>query len=57
MDLQARLMGEIREVYEKKARLEASIRAVDVERNLRIEKEALGDIAAYRALLTQPQMM
>ena len=53
-DTQARLIREMRELYEKRGRLEAGIRAVDKARTLRIEKDALVDIAAYRALL-RPQ--
>ena len=49
-DTQARLIREMREMYEKRGRLEADIRAVDTARTLRIEKDALVDIAAYRAL-------
>jgi hypothetical protein len=49
-EVQARLIREMREMYEKRGKLEASIRAVDTARNLRIQKDALLDIAAYRAL-------
>ena len=48
MELQARLIREMRELYEKRGRLEAGIRAVDTARTLRIEKDALLDIEAYR---------
>jgi hypothetical protein len=54
-DTQARLIREMREMYEKRGRLEADIRAVDTARTLRIEKDALVDIAAYRALHLRPQ--
>jgi hypothetical protein len=54
-DIQARLIREMRDMYEKKGRLEADIRAVDTARTLRIEKDALVDIAAYRALHLRPQ--
>jgi hypothetical protein len=47
---QARLVLEMRELYEKRGKLEARIRAADIARNLRIQKDALLDIAAYRAL-------
>ena len=50
MDVQARLIREMRELYEKRGKLEASIRAVDTARTLRIEKDALLDIEAYRTL-------
>lgn len=56
-EVQARLMREMRELYEKRGKLEAGIRAVDTARSLRIEKDALVDIAAYRALLSRPQAM
>jgi hypothetical protein len=49
-ETQARLIREMRELYEKRGNLEARIRAADVARNLRIQKDALLDIAAYRAL-------
>jgi hypothetical protein len=51
-DTQARLIREMREMYEKRGRLEAGIRAVDTARTLRIEKDALLDIAEHRALLS-----
>jgi len=54
-EVQARLIREMRELYEKRGKLEAGIRAVDTARSLRIEKDALVDIAAYRALLSRPQ--
>jgi hypothetical protein len=50
-EVQARLISEMRELYEKRGKLEAGIRAVDTARSIRIEKDALLDIAAYRALL------
>lgn len=55
MEVQARLIREMRELYEKRGKLEAGIRAVDTARTLRIEKDALRDIAMYRALLSRPQ--
>ena len=54
-EVQARLMREMRELYEKRGKLEAGIRAVDAARTLRMEKDALHDIATYRALLSRPQ--
>jgi hypothetical protein len=54
-DTQARLIREMREMYDKRGRLEADIRAVDTARTRRIEKDALVDIAAYRALHLRPQ--
>jgi hypothetical protein len=56
-EVQGRLLREMRELYEKRGKLEAGIRAVDTARSLRIEKDALVDIAAYRALLSRPQAM
>ena len=52
-EVQARLVREMRELYEKRGKLEASIRAVDIARTHRIENDALLDIAAYRAMLPQ----
>ena len=49
-ETQARLIREMRELYEKRGNLEARIRAADIARNVRIQKDALLDIAAYRAL-------
>ena len=49
-ETQARLIHEMRELYERRGKLEARIRAADIARNLRIQKDALLDIAAYRAL-------
>jgi hypothetical protein len=56
-EVQARLIREMRELYEKRGKLEAGIRAVDTARTLRIENDALRDIAAYRALLSRSQAM
>jgi hypothetical protein len=55
MEVQARLVREMRELYEKRGKLEAGIRAVDQARTLRIEKDALLDIAAYKARLLPRQ--
>ena len=54
-EVQARLMREMRDLYEKRGRLEAGIRAVDTARTIRIEKDALVDIAAYIAQLSRAQ--
>jgi hypothetical protein len=54
-EVQARLLREMRELYEKRGALEAGIRAVDAATKLRIEKEASLDIAAYKALLSRSQ--
>ena len=55
-EVQARLIREMRELYEKRGNLEASIRAVDTARTLRIANGALLDIAAHKAaLLLRPQ--
>ena len=54
-EVQARLIREMRELYEKRGKLEAGIRAVDTARTLRIANDALLDIATYRALLLRPQ--
>jgi hypothetical protein len=50
IEVQARLLREMRELYEKREKLEAGIRAVDIAINLRIEKAASFDIDAYRAV-------
>jgi hypothetical protein len=55
MEVQARLMREMQELYEKRGKLEAGIRAADLARTRRIENDALRDIAAYKALLSRPQ--
>ena len=56
-EVQARLMREMPgvEIYEKRAQLEARIPAVDAKRNVRIEEEALVDIAASRNFLSCPE--
>jgi hypothetical protein len=53
-EVQARLIREMRDQYEKRGKLEAGIRAVDTARNLRIANDALLEIAAYKALLLRP---
>ena len=55
-EVQARLIREMRELYEKRGKLESGIRAVDAARTLRIENDALRDIAVYRAQLSCPQL-
>jgi hypothetical protein len=54
-EVQARIFREMRELYEKRAKLEAGIRAVDIARNFRIEKGASADIDAYRAVNSRSQ--
>jgi hypothetical protein len=49
-DLQARILREIRELYERRAKLEADIRAIDIAIHLRMEEDASFDINAYRAI-------
>lgn len=56
-EVQARILREMRELYEKRAKLEAGIRAVDIARNLRIEKDASFDIDAYRAVNSRSQTL
>ena len=48
--LQANLLAEMKELYEKRGRLEADIRTVDAVSKRRMEKSALRDIEAYRDL-------
>jgi hypothetical protein len=47
-NLQAKLLAEAEELYEKRARLEASLRAADALCNQRIETAALREINNYR---------
>jgi hypothetical protein len=56
-DVQARIVREMRELYERRANLEAGIRAIDIARNLRIEKDASFDIDAYRAVNSHRQTL
>ncbi|MPZ78225.1 MAG: hypothetical protein GEU77_17075 [Deltaproteobacteria bacterium] len=49
-EVQARLLKEIQELYEKRGKLEADISAVDAVSKLRMEKAALQDIDAYKNL-------
>ena len=48
-DLSARILREIRELYERQAKLEADIRAIEIAIHLRIKEDASFDIDAYRA--------
>jgi hypothetical protein len=50
-ELQAKLLKEIQELYERRMKLENDIRAVDAVSKLRMEKAALRDIDAYKSLL------
>lgn len=52
-ELQAKLLREIQELYEKRGKLEADIRAVDAQSKLRMEKGALTEIDTYRSLLSR----
>jgi hypothetical protein len=56
-DLQARILREIRELYEKQAKLEADIRAIDIAIHLRMEEDASFDIDAYRAVNSRSQTL
>jgi hypothetical protein len=56
-EVQAKILREIRELYKRRAKLEAGIRAVDIARNLRIEKDASFDIDAYRAVNLRREML
>ena len=47
-NLQARILREMRELYDRRAKLEADIRAIDIALHLRMEEDALLDIDAYR---------
>jgi hypothetical protein len=49
-DIQARLLREIQELYEKRGKIEENIRAVEAKNRLCIEKAALQDIDAYKNL-------
>lgn len=55
-EAQARLLREIQELYEKRGRIEAEIRALEAKSKLQIEKAALQEIDAYKNLnRTRPQ--
>ena len=49
-NLDAKLLAEAKKLYDKRARLEASVRAADALYNHRIEAAALGEIDKYRIL-------
>lgn len=49
-ELQARLLKEIQELYEKRGKIEADIRALEAKSRLQIEKAALQEIDAYKNL-------
>jgi hypothetical protein len=56
-ELQAKLLKEMQELYEKRGKIEEDIRALDTKSKLRIEKAALQEIDAYKNLnrtRTQP---
>ncbi|MPZ78804.1 MAG: hypothetical protein GEU77_20065 [Deltaproteobacteria bacterium] len=54
-EIQARLLKEIKELYEKRGKLEEDIKAVDAMSKLRNEKAALHDIELYRRLHSRAQ--
>ena len=56
-DLQARILRAIRELYERQAKLEADIRAIDIAIHLRMEEDASFDIDAYRAVNLRRQTL
>ena len=47
--VQATILREMHELYEKRAKIEAGIRALDRCRTSQVEKDALLDITAYKA--------
>ena len=47
-NLQANLLAEAKQLYDKRARLEANLRAAEARYNHRIEAAALGEIDRYR---------
>ena len=49
-ELQAKLLREIQELYEKRDKIEADIRALEAKSKIRIEKAALQEIASYKNL-------
>lgn len=49
-EVQARLLREIQELYEKRGKIEADIRALEAKSKLQIEKAALQEIDAYKNL-------
>ena len=56
-EVQDRILREMRELYEKRRKLEAGIRSIDIARNLRNEKDASFDIDAYRAVNLRHQIL
>jgi len=48
--LQANILAEMKELYEKRGKLEADIKAVDALSKRRMEKAALREIDAYKDL-------
>ncbi len=52
-NLQANLLAEAKLLYDKRARLEANLRAADALYNHRIEAAALGEIDKYRIRASQ----
>ena len=57
IEVQDRILREMRELYEKRGKLEAGIRSIDIARSLRNEKDASFDIDAYRALQLRHQIL
>jgi hypothetical protein len=49
-ELQAKLLKEMQELYEKRGKIEEDIRALETKSKLRIEKAALQEIDAYKNL-------
>jgi hypothetical protein len=56
VNLQAKLLQEIQDLYRRRTKLEAHIRKLDALSLYRIEKGALREIDAYRARLLRPQL-
>jgi hypothetical protein len=49
-EVQARLLREMQELYEKRGKIEDDIKALEAKSKLRIEKAALQEIDAYKNL-------
>jgi hypothetical protein len=49
-ELQAKLLKEMQELYDKRGKIEEDIRALETKSKLRIEKAALQEIDAYKNL-------
>ena len=49
-EVQARLLREIQELYDKRGKIEADIKALEAKSKLRIEKAALQEIDAFKNL-------